>query len=354
MTTDIKTPVSIITGFLGSGKTTLINHLIQLPVLANSIVLVNEFGEISIDSDLIKKSGDSVVELKNGCVCCSLNEELGITLRDFKDQRTVGNLPPFDKVLVETTGLANAGPIVGIIMEDPQVRDEYDLDKVITTVDSMNGVTNLNVHAESVEQVAIADRLILTKLDMLVDPKGNEDLAELRARLHSLNPSAPVLDGSQGVVDAAAIFNERPDEELVRYTAPEKWAPEPHDLGHQHNHHEVHDDRGHAISIDARRHDHHIKSFCIVRDQPITQNALKVFWTALGNMAGPNLLRVKGLVNVAEHPDAPAVIQSVREVFDDMRWMDGWPSKDRRTRIVIIGWMIDQDRIEDLLFEASN
>ncbi len=328
-----KFPVSLITGFLGSGKTTLVNHLLTAPEMARTAVLVNEFGRISIDGDLIAGSGETVVELRNGCVCCSLNEDLGSTLRDFLVRRRSGEMPPFERVLIETTGLANAGPIARVVMEDPLVRGDFVLDRIVTTVDSVHGTTNLDLHAESVEQVAVADRLVLTKLDRVGTGEDREQLSALRGRLRNLNPSAPFLEGDRGVVDVAALFGTDPTAELARFADPSRWATEGD--GHAH------------------RHDRHIGSFCVVRDRPVSPGTLEAFLAALAERAGPNLLRVKGLVNVAGHPETPAVVQGVQQVFDETDWLPGWPGGDRRTRLVFIGWMLDEDGVRRMLDGAE-
>jgi len=357
-----KVSISLITGFLGSGKTTVINHLLTTPAMARTVVLVNEFGQISIDGDLIRRSDDTVVELKNGCVCCSLNDDLGTTLHKFIAQRRSGELPAFEKVLIETTGLANAGPVVQVILLDPLVRDDYRLDKVITTVDTVHGVTNLNVHAETVEQVAVADRLILTKLDRQETEKERAQVEELRARLARLNPSAPVLEADRGQVNADILFAEDPGEELLRYTNPSIWVSDHHDHDHGDDHRHAHarppappqGDGGSTVGFQTHRHDHHIKSFCIVRDEPVALDALQRFWAELANEAGLNLLRVKGLVNVSERPDRPAVVQGVQQSFDDVEWLPAWPSDDRTTRLVFIGWMLDENHVRRLLGETRS
>lgn len=316
--------ISIITGFLGSGKTTLINALLPLPEMANSAVLVNEFGQISIDNDLIESADEDVLQLSNGCVCCALNEELGPTLVEFAKKRAAEQRP-VERMIIETTGMANAGPIVEIILEDPEVRRLYALDKVITTVDAINGDTNLNLHAESVEQVAVADRLLLTKLDALNASDREETTTGLLNRLRQLNPNAPILTGEKS--DA---IRDDPDEQSVQPTP--------------------------KMDVDAKdhgaRHDHHIKSLSLVSDKPKPMEFLKRFLRDLNEEAGPNLLRVKGLVCVEGKPETPAVVQGVRQVFDAPRWLDRWPSEDRTTRIVVIGWMLDQPKIERM-FEAG-
>ena len=178
-----KIPVSIITGFLGSGKTTLINRLLISSVMARTAVLINEFGRISIDGDLIAKVGDSTIELKNGCVCRSLNEDLGTALQEFAQKRMSGEMRDFQRMPIETTGLASAGPTANVILEDPPVRANYALDKLIATVDSIYDDVNLNIHAESMEQIAVADRVVLTKFDLAETSEQTEMLRRLRERL---------------------------------------------------------------------------------------------------------------------------------------------------------------------------
>lgn len=357
MDPDERIPISLITGFLGSGKTTLINRLLAAPEMAHSIVLVNEFGQISIDTDLISRRGEATIELSNGCVCCTLNEDLGTTLHGFLERRARGDLPNFRRVLIETTGLANAGPIVRVILEDPQVLPHYALDRVISTVDAVLGMKNLDLHAESVEQVAVADCLILTKLDLIPDPAS---LMPLRERLLKLNPAAPIIDSRHGDVNVQDLIGGRPTTTLARSLDLVHWLAEDcadgtcghdHHVGHSHSLGGAHDDahaRGHGHS---GRHDDHIASFCLVRERPVTRADLDRFWSSLAERADPNLLRVKGLVNVAEQPDRPVVIQGVQQLFGAAESLSEWPSDDRRTRIVFIGWELDKAAVEQLLVQ---
>lgn len=335
--------LSIITGFLGSGKTTLINNLLPLPEMANSAVLVNEFGQISIDSDLIESKNDDILELTNGCVCCALNEELGPALIEFASKR-IAEKRPIDRIIIETTGLANAGPIIQIILDDPEVRKYYELDKVITTVDAVHGETNLNMHAESVEQVAVADRLLLTKLDMLSLSEQREKTKQLLIRLRQLNPDALMLTGEKADVIRDNLGNQT----LTLNHSETGIKTNSREPGFTQNPNVLSD----IVHSGEARHDQHIKSFCIESDQPKSLEDLKRFWHRLSEEAGPNLLRVKGLVHVAERPETPAVIQGVQQVFDSLRWMESWPSNDHRTRIVVIGWMLDQPKIEQM-FEGA-
>ena len=338
-------PILLISGFLGSGKTTMVNRLLADPALSRTLVLINEFGQVSIDTDLIKRGDETMVELSNGCVCCTLIEDLGTTLHGFIERSARGELPPFDRVLIETTGLANAGPIIRVIMEDERVRPVYQLDKVITTVDAVLGMKNLDLHAESVEQVALADRLVLTKLDRVSDASA---LKALRERLYRLNQGATVLEADHGVVDLDALLHGRVVHDVL--VSPEDehahHCSNPH-CGHHYHEHDHYDHN--PVSAHAGRHDSHITSVCLVRDDPLPRSTLDAFWKRLTDLSSPNLLRVKGLVNVVESPETPVVVQGVQQVFDDAEALPAWPSDDRRTRIVFIGWNLDHAMLDGLL-----
>lgn len=335
-----QTPVSIVTGFLGSGKTTLINQLLHDPTMSNTAVLVNEFGAVAIDNDLLSNSDETVVFLGNGCICCSIKDDLATTLHDLSEQRRCQKLPKFDKILIETTGMANAGPIIDVILNDPLVQHDFALDRVITTVDTINGNHSLDLHAESVEQAAVADLIILTKSDLLPFEKEQEILPGLQTRLKGLNPAATICNKQYETVDAETIFAPVNHDTLVKYTDPEKWQREEPSKNHDHDHHHG-------------RHDSHIRSFCVVRDTPITLSMFDRFQNELSEMAGPNLLRVKGFVNVAEKSETPALIQGAQQIVHEIKWLDSWPSRDCRTRIVFIGWDLDQQTIETI-FDENN
>jgi G3E family GTPase len=344
-------PILLITGFLGSGKTTLINGLLDDPGLSRTLVLVNEFGQVAIDTDLITRRGETMVELSNGCVCCTLIDDLGTTLYGFLGRRATGELPPFDRVLIETTGLANVGPIVRVLQEDERVREHYQLDRVITTVDAVMGMKNLDLHAESVEQVALADRLVMTKLDRV--PEGR-DLDALRGRLRTLNASAEVLNADRGRVDVAALLGGRSVFDVRAGGAPLAMRMAGADSHGYHDHGAQSHDHEYSRHCDSvlpvtGRHDAHIASIPLVRDRALSLKDLQRFWKGLEAAASPNLLRVKGLVQVAEMPDTPVVIQGVHQIFDTPVTLPAWPSADRRTRIVFIGWMLDRQAIEEML-----
>ncbi len=320
--------------------------------MSRTLVLVNEFGQVSIDTDLITRQGETMVELSNGCVCCTLIDDLGSTLQDFVDRRAKGELPAFDRVLIETTGLANTGPIIRVLQDDERVRANYVVDKVITTVDGLLGMKNLDLHAEAVEQAALADRLVLTKLDRVADMAA---LEPLRRRLRTLNAGAELLEAERGRVDVGALLAGRPvsDVRLADLLAEAgDFCDDPHcrHAHDEHGQHHVHKrDEQPGGSGSTARHDEHIRSISLVRERALSLAELDRFWKGLREAASPNLLRVKGLIRVAEMPETPVVVQGVQQVYDEPVTLPTWPSEDHRTRIVFIGWMLDRRQFGLLL-----
>ena len=328
-------PVAVLTGFLGSGKTTLLGRLLRHPDFARTAVIINEFGEVGLDHDLIETSEESFVELQTGCLCCAVRGDLVLTLEDILRRRDEGRVAPFERVVIETSGLADPAPILHALMSDAGLSERLALAGVVTTVDAVNGLGTLARHPESVKQVAVADRLILTKSDLLA---GESD--GLATRLAALNPAATLLEASFGAVDPARLFDmglaalSRSDRHL------QAWLGlDAHTHGSAHAHH---DDRpsGHAQEISC---------FAIVREQPVHAVTLTLLLEVLAEHCGGDLLRLKGLVNVAESPDRPAVIHGVQHVFHPPAWLDRWPSADRRTRLVCIVRDIPRAWIEALL-----
>ena len=356
--------VTIVTGFLGSGKTTLLNALLKHPGMTKAAVVVNEFGEIGIDYDLVERSDETIIQLENGCLCCTVKGDLIDTFRDLYLQRKGGKVPWFDRVVIETTGIADPGPVLQIILTDPMVSTAYQLDGIVTTVDSVSGAETLDRFPESVKQVAVADRIILTKTDLVEGGDRDAHIAAIGERLRGLNPAAPViaqspktlepgqifaggmLDPEANALDAAAldpeIYKGQPaaaagtQAESNAKTIDEArayYAAQGHEPGEDHEH----------------NHDPLIRSFCVVREEPLPIDTLRLFLDGLAREAGPDLLRVKGIVNIEERPDTPAVIQGAQQIFHSLDWLDAWPSDDQRTRIVFITRGIEQEHIEDTL-----
>jgi G3E family GTPase len=303
-------PVCVLTGFLGSGKTTLLGRLLKSPEFARTAVIINEFGEVGLDHDLIETSDESFVTLQTGCLCCSIRGDLVLTLSDILRRRDKGTVTPFERVVIETSGLADPAPILHAVMSDDALAERLTLAGVVTTVDAVHGVETLERQPESVKQVAVADRLVLTKTDLVAENPGLAD------RLAALNPSAPLLPAVFGAIDPARLFD-------ARIWDPARLAALP-DEAHQH-----HGAHGHG-------HDERIACFALIRARPIPAVALTLFLEVLAEHCGADLLRLKGIVAIAESPDRPAVIHGVQHMFHAPAFLERWPSDDRRSRLVFI------------------
>jgi G3E family GTPase len=318
-------PVCVLTGFLGSGKTTLLGKLLKSPEFARTAVIINEFGEIGLDHDLIETSDESFVTLQTGCLCCTIRGDLVLTLADVLRRRDEGTVTPFDRVVIETSGLADPAPILHAVMSDDALVERLTLAGVVTTVDAVHGADTLERQPESVKQVAVADRLVLTKTDVVT-----ETPAALTDRLAALNPSAPVLPASFGDIDPARLFDAR------------IWDPSgklPDLTGDEHGHH----------AHDRNRHDARIACFALLRDEPIPAVALTLFLEVLAEHCGADLLRLKGIVAIAESPERPAVIHGVQHMFHAPAFLARWPSDDRRSRLVFIARDLPREFAEALL-----
>jgi G3E family GTPase len=318
-------PVAVLTGFLGSGKTTLLAHLVRQPAFARTAVIINEFGEVGLDHELIATSEESFVTLQTGCLCCTIRGDLVLTLDDLLRRRDAGTVPQFERVVIETTGLADPAPVLQALMTDATLAGRLVLAGVVTTVDAVTGAATLDRQPEAVKQAAVADRIVLTKTDL------NTDQA-LVARLKALNPSAPVLPVVYGQADPARLFDAGLYDPAAKTADVQAWlAAEGH--GHYHVH----------------RHDDGIASFCLVREKPIRAVALTLFLEVLAEHCGADLLRLKGLLSIAESPERPAVIHGVQHVFHPPAWLERWPSADRRSRLVFIGRNLRRAWVEALL-----
>jgi G3E family GTPase len=319
-------PVCVLTGFLGSGKTTLLGQLLKSPEFASTAVIINEFGEIGLDHDLIETSDESFVTLQTGCLCCSIRGDLVLTLADILRRRDEGTVTPFDRVVIETSGLADPAPILHAVMSDDALAERLMLAGVVTTVDAIHGAETLERQPESVKQVAVADRLVLTKTDLVAAYP-----AALADRVAALNPSAPLLPACFGDIDPARLFDAR------------IWDPSGRLEALADEHHRDHD------ADNRNRHDGRTKCFALIRDQPIPAVALTLFLEVLAEHCGADLLRLKGIVEIAESPDRPAVIHGVQHVFHPPAFLNRWPSNDRRSRLVFIARNLPHEFAEALL-----
>lgn len=348
-------PVSVITGFLGSGKTTLLKHLLAHPDMGETAVIINEFGEIGLDHLLVEKSEDDTVLLESGCLCCTIRGDLIDAMRRLFKRRHKGEIPPFKRLVIETTGLADPAPILHTLMQDPVLTSVYRLDGVIATVDVVNGDTQMDRQRESVKQAAVADRLLLTKADLSDETK----IAALEARLKRLNPAAPIYRVAHGEVDPAALFNAglyNPESKSLdvqrwlreeAYTAPHADA-HGHGHGHDHHHHDHDHAHDHEHGLDVNRHDAHIRAFCITRDQPLDWAKFCAWIDMITTTQGPDLLRIKGLLHVTGE-DQPVAIHGVQHLFHPPVLLPSWPSEDRRSKLVFITRDLDQAMLTDSL-----
>ena len=326
-------PVSIVTGFLGSGKTTLINRLLKRPDMNKVAVIVNELGEQSIDHDLVEVSSEQMMLLNNGCLCCVLRGDLQQTLRDMFVKRRTGEIIDFDRVVVETTGLADPAPVMQTLMTDTMLQAQYRLDCVVTLVDAVNGAGQLDTMQEAVKQAALADRLVITKSD-LAEEAG---VAALEARLRELNPQAPMKRAVNGEIELAFLVDVGLTNTRSKLEEVERWMGA-----------DVHDEHGHV-----HRHDSAVQSFCLRYEAPFTWSTFSQCLEVLTALRGPDLLRVKGLVNVAER-EGPLVVQGVQHLFHPPIELAGWPSDDHSTRIVFITRGIERAVVENLFAAISS
>ncbi|HUQ73176.1 MAG TPA: GTP-binding protein [Burkholderiales bacterium] len=309
-------PVSVITGFLGSGKTTLLSHLLRDPAFERTAVIINEFGAVGLDHLLVESSDEQILMLEGGCVCCTVRGDLVRTAGDLLARRAAGTVTAFERIVIETTGLADPAPVVHALMTDRGIAEALRLESVIATVDAAAGGATLDAHPQSVKQAALADCIVVTKSD-LADPAANG----LAARLEALNPAAPKLTAVHGVVDARLLFQ-----------VPRSNPAQNGDSHQLRNHH------GDGIA-----------TFCLRRKKPLHAVTLSLFLQVVAEHCGARLLRLKGLVDVVESPGRPAVIHGVQHVFHPPAWLDAWPDEDRSTRIVVISQGLEARWLQDLL-----
>jgi G3E family GTPase len=310
-------PVVLVTGFLGSGKTTLISALLAHPAMGETVVLVNELGEVAIDHHLVRRVDERTVVLASGCVCCTLRGDLRDELRDVLDRRARGELGVVRRVVVETTGVADPAPVLSTLVGESMLRHHVVAEAVVTTVDGVSGAATLDGHAEAVKQAAVADTLVVTKADMAAPA----DVAALEARLRALNPVAPVRRVSFGAIAPDVLLGAR-----VRAEPRAVVPADPDGPGEDHGHHPG-----------------DIRSFTLVRDGPLDWDAFAVWLTMLLHSRGLDVLRVKGLLDVGAR--GPVVLDGVQHVVHRPRHLAAWPDDDHRTRIVFITRGIERDAV---------
>src|SRR5450631_217427 len=331
-------PLTVLTGFLGAGKTTLLNRLLKDEALSQTAIIINEFGDVALDHLLVEYIGDNMVLLQSGCLCCTMRgdlvDALETLLRDLDNRRCT-----FRRVLLETTGLADPAPVLHTAMAHPYLVQRYRLDGVLTVVDCVNGEATLDAHAEAVKQAAVADRIVLTKTD-LADDQQRERIV---ARLHAINPAASILDAAKGEATAERLLNcglydpERKIPDVKKWLATEAYV-DAHTHHHEHHH-------------DPNRRVEHIGAFVLTADVAIPAGTLDMFLELLRATHGDKLLRLKGIVKLAEMPETPVVVHGVQHVFHPTARLERWPADDHRTRLVFITRDLPERTVAGL-FEA--
>jgi G3E family GTPase len=305
------TPVTLLTGFLGSGKTTLLRRLLADPAFGDTAVIINELGEIGIDHLLVERLDDQMVLLKSGCVCCTVRGELAMAMRDLHSRREQGTIPPFRRLVIESTGLADPFPVLSTLKADPVLRHHFRSAGVVTTVDAVNGMLQFERHIESVRQVAIADVIVLTKTDLAEAAVA----ARLAAQLGAMNPSAPLLSAAEASFDPAVLLQSGG----TGFKAIEAFA----------------------VGTAAHRG---VKAFSIIVDEPLDWTAFGIWLTMLLNRHGERILRVKGILALAGE-ERPVAVHGVQHLVHAPTHLVGWPSKDHRSRLVFIVEGIEPDLI---------
>jgi len=330
MTASAITPVTLLTGYLGSGKTTLLNRLLKHPAMEETAVLINEFGAVSIDHLLVREASENIMVMSNGCICCSVAGDMVQALRDLYFKRANGEVPAFRRVVIETTGLADPAPIMHTLIEMPLVAARYSLSGIVTTVDAEHGERQLNEHSESVKQAAVADRIVITKIDRV----SNEIAQSLRARLRALNPGATLLSAVSGEIGPDQLFDTglyQPGKmipDVARWLAAEAYRP-------------VVAGARNALKQPAPsnppipRHDDRIQAFAVILDKPVMWQNLVDALETLTALRGDQLLRIKGIVHV-DGESRPRAIHAVQHTIYPVAVLPAWPNDDQRTKLVFI------------------
>jgi G3E family GTPase len=306
-------PVTVLTGFLGSGKTTLLNRLLRDPALARTAVIVNEFGEIGLDHLMLEPLDGETVVMAAGCLCCTIRDDLAATLVSLHHRRESGAVPPYDRIIIETTGLADPAPIAQLLLTHPDVVEHHHLAGLVGTLDGALGLAQLNDTPECVKQIAMADAVVLSKTDM-----PSAETEALRARVQALNPGVAIVLANEATSDIITTPGRLETMVLAALAAGDSPGH-----GHDHPHHDI------------NRHDAGIRAVPLVIEGPQDWMSLSMWLSFIITTHGAHLLRLKGVINVTGEP-GPVIINGVRHIFHEPAHLPTWPDGDRRTRLVFI------------------
>jgi G3E family GTPase len=308
-----RVPVTVVTGFLGAGKTTLVRHFLRLPEGAGTAVIVNEFGEAGIDNALLRNSSDNIALLGNGCLCCSVRSDLQVTLHRLVADRERGVVPHFGRIIIETSGLADPSPILTTFATDRALGGEFHVEAVIAVIAAQNGVGTIEGFVEARRQIILADRIVISKTDI-----ADEDVPVVLTRtLRALNPRADIIEAVAGRLDPQWILAERAGEFSSGFMA------------------------------DSAAHTDDITSFTLIEDEPIAWDAFARAMETLIALRGSDLLRVKGFLNVAGCA-GPVVVQFVQHLAHPPVELDRWLDGDRRSRVVFIARNLSEPQVRGL------
>jgi G3E family GTPase len=335
---DASLPITLLTGFLGSGKTTVLNHLVR--TLPRTAILMNEFGAVALDHQLLQKMEGPMALLSGGCVCCTISGSLSPTLKNLWMAQQKGDIPAFERVIIETTGVADPAPVLDNLLHDNWIRARFRLDGVVTTVDTLFGMGQLDEHFEAVKQVAVADKLLLTKTDLA----PADTVTVLRERLATLNPAADILAVTNGELDPAVIQNlglwnaETKTLEVARWLKQQRYQPA-------------------RTSTPGGRpqpasHDTRIQAFSVVLDAPLDRYGLQSALSMLTSFRAENLLRFKAIVNLQGEAQ-PVVLHGVQHVLYPEVRLDAWPDDDHRSRFVFIVRDLEPEFVTRLLADFT-
>ncbi|WP_333835368.1 CobW family GTP-binding protein [Rubrimonas sp.] len=340
-------PVTLLTGFLGAGKSTLLSAVLRDPRFSDTAIVVNEFGEVGLDGALIAHAPEQIVETTTGCLCCTIRGDIREALVRLHARMMAGEVAGFSRLVIETTGLADPAPPIQTLIADPRLARRFALAGVVTAVDAVNGDATLDRHEEAVRQVAVADRIVLTKTDLARDPASRRDLDALAARLQALAPGAVILDRNAPEFDLRRLFDMTAFDPGAKSMDVRGWLNAESLEADGHSHHEH--GHGHDHHHDVSRHGPDIRAFCVTLDEPVPTMGFTTALEILIANQGPALLRVKGVVCLAEKPERPIVIHGAQHVFHDPVILDAWPDADRRTRLVFITQGVGQAPVDAFL-----